>query len=71
MQSVLAAHLPPGLLHQQAVFDRYEEADEGVTIHFQGGRPPVTARLLVGCDGGQSAVRKQCIGDGPPVFAGT
>ncbi|KAI3424950.1 hypothetical protein D9Q98_008332 [Chlorella vulgaris] len=70
LQSLLAAHLPPGLLHQQAVFDRYEEADEGVTIHFQGGRPPVTARLLVGCDGGQSAVRKQCIGDGPPVFAG-
>ncbi|GAB4822604.1 hypothetical protein N2152v2_009650 [Parachlorella kessleri] len=31
----------------------------------------VSARLLVGADGNNSAVRQQCLGDGPPEFLGT
>ena len=84
LQAVLARQLPEGVLHQHAAFDCYEESEDGVTIHFQqaassgdsgGGDSdsapsPVTARMLVGADGGQSAVRAQCIGDGPPLFLG-
>jgi 2-polyprenyl-6-methoxyphenol hydroxylase-like FAD-dependent oxidoreductase len=82
LQAVLARQLPEGVLHQRAAFDRYEESEDGVTIHFQQAAPssdgggsdsapsPVTARMLVGADGGQSAVRAQCIGDGPPLFLG-
>jgi 2-polyprenyl-6-methoxyphenol hydroxylase-like FAD-dependent oxidoreductase len=50
-------------------FESYEEDSQGVTVHFQGGRPgPVRAKVLVGADGYFSAVRQQCLGDGPPDF---
>lgn len=40
-----------------------------MTVHFQGGSPgPVRAKVLVGADGYFSAVRQQCLGDGPPEF---
>jgi 2-polyprenyl-6-methoxyphenol hydroxylase-like FAD-dependent oxidoreductase len=42
-----------------------------VTLRFHGDRPPLAASLLVGCDGGQSAVRAQLLGDDPPTFAGS
>lgn len=71
MQATLAAALPPGVLHQEAAFAGYEEAADGVTLHFHGGQqPPVTARLLIGADGAQSGVREQLLGDGPPTFLG-
>ena len=71
-QSLLARSLPPGVLHQEVQFDRFEEAADGsfVTLHFKGGRPPMTARLLVGADGGQSGIREQVLGDGPPLYQG-
>ena len=51
-------------------FEAYEEDAEGVTVHFQGAAPgPVHAKVLVGADGYFSAVRQQCLGDGPPDFA--
>ena len=57
------------LRHACGRFESYEEDSEGVTVHFQGGRPgPVRARVLVGADGYFSAVRQQCLGDGPPEF---
>ncbi|UXA16653.1 bifunctional 3-(3-hydroxy-phenyl)propionate/3-hydroxycinnamic acid hydroxylase [Mycobacterium sp. SMC-4] len=31
---------------------------ESVTVEFAGGQPPVTARYVVGCDGGRSATRR-------------
>lgn len=72
LQGLLAASLPPGVLHEEVHFDRFEDAADGshVTLHFKGSQPPVTARLVVGADGGQSRVRQQVIGDGPPLFQG-
>ena len=72
-QALLARSLPPGTLRQEVHFDRFEEAADGshLTLHFQGGRPPLTARLLIGADGGQSGVRQQLLGDGPPLYQGT
>ena len=49
-------------------FRRYEEDEEGVTLHFDNGQPSVRAKLLVGADGYFSRVRKQCLNDGPPMF---
>ncbi|WP_041782102.1 bifunctional 3-(3-hydroxy-phenyl)propionate/3-hydroxycinnamic acid hydroxylase [Mycolicibacterium chubuense] len=34
------------------------EAEDGVTVEFADGRPPVRARYVVGCDGGRSATRR-------------
>ena len=48
---------------------RYEEDADGVTLHFDGEQPSVHAKLLVGADGYFSRIRKQCLNDGPPVFA--
>ena len=42
----------------------YESSDEGVTLHFDRGQPPVRAKLLVGADGYFSKIRKQCLNDG-------
>jgi 2-polyprenyl-6-methoxyphenol hydroxylase-like FAD-dependent oxidoreductase len=42
-------------------FLRFEEREDSVTVHMAGpeGERAVTARYLVGCDGGSSPVRKQ------------
>ena len=69
-QATVARALPPGVLHQGAAFERLEQGPAGVTLHFAGGRPPATARLVVGADGGQSRVRQQVLGDGPPLYSG-
>lgn len=49
---------------------RYDTDDEGVTLHFQQG-DSVQGSALVICDGYWSRLRQQCLGDGPPNFAGT
>ncbi len=46
----------------------YEEGEDGVTLHFDRGQPPVHAKVLVGADGYFSKVRTQCLNDGPPTF---
>ncbi|KAI7839966.1 hypothetical protein COHA_006287 [Chlorella ohadii] len=58
---------------QEVQFERFEEAADGsyVTLHFKGGRPPMTARLLIGADGGQSGIREQLLADGPPLYQDT
>lgn len=39
-------------------------------MRFVGDSPgPVRAKVLIGADGYFSAVREQCLGDGPPDFA--
>ena len=48
---------------------KYEEDEEGVTVHFDHGQPSVHAKILIGADGYFSRVRKQCLNDGPPMFA--
>lgn len=47
----------------------YEEDEDGVTVHFDRGQPSVRAKVLIGADGYFSRVRKQCLNDGPPMFA--
>jgi 3-(3-hydroxy-phenyl)propionate hydroxylase len=34
------------------------ESQDGVTVEFADGQPPVRARYVVGCDGGRSATRR-------------
>ena len=38
-------------------------------VHFDDGQPPVQAKVLIGADGYFSRIRKQCLNDGPPIFA--
>ena len=47
----------------------YEEDAAGVTVHFDRGQPSVHAKVLIGADGYFSRIRKQCLNDGPPMFA--
>ena len=47
----------------------YEEDGDGVTVHFDRGQRCVRAKILIGADGYFSRVRKQCLNDGPPMFA--
>lgn len=47
----------------------YEEDEEGVTVHLDDGKPSVHAKVLIGADGYFSRIRKQCLNDGPPMFA--
>lgn len=68
------ARLPPGVLRLDHSFDSYEESSTGVTVHTRSRagvpHPPLTAAVLVGADGNQSAVRAQLLGDGPPTYSG-
>lgn len=48
---------------------KYDEDENGVTIHFDRGHPSVRAKVLIGADGYFSRIRKQCLNDGPPLFA--
>ena len=48
---------------------KYEEDEDGVMVHFDRGQPSVRAKVLIGADGYFSGVRKQCLNDGPPMFA--
>ena len=50
-------------------FQSYEEDSDGVTVLFAGDSPgPVRAKVIIGADGYFSAVRQQCLNDGPPDF---
>lgn len=71
-QRELAAALPDGVLHPRHRFVDYQETAEGVSVQFEGPEGPasVEAALLVGCDGSQSLVREQLLGDGPPAYLG-
>jgi len=48
---------------------KHDEDVNRVTIHFDRGHPSVRAKVLVGADGYFSRIRKQCLNDGPPLFA--
>ena len=52
-------------------FQSYEESEKGVEVTYtEAGEPKhIRCKLLVGADGYFSAVRQQCLEDGPPDFA--
>jgi 2-polyprenyl-6-methoxyphenol hydroxylase-like FAD-dependent oxidoreductase len=60
--------LGAGMVHVGHEFERYEENDDHVTVYFRDRPDPVRAKLLVGCDGFFSPVRRECLRDGPPTF---
>lgn len=47
----------------------YDEDADGVILHFDRDQPSVRAKILIGADGYFSRIRKQCLNDGPPMFA--
>jgi 2-polyprenyl-6-methoxyphenol hydroxylase-like FAD-dependent oxidoreductase len=47
----------------------YGEDEHGVALTFDGGWP-LRAPLVVGADGAASAIRRQCLEDGPPEYSG-
>jgi 2-polyprenyl-6-methoxyphenol hydroxylase-like FAD-dependent oxidoreductase len=61
--------LPAGIIHAGESFARLEQDGAGLTAHFEGGRVE-QAELLVGADGGRSAVRAQLLPASRPVYAG-
>ena len=52
-------------------FQKYEESGDGVNVSYTeaGESKQLRCKLLVGADGYFSAVRQQCLQDGPPDFA--
>lgn len=66
--SFMREHSATGLFLD--VSHRYEEDADGVAVHFErreaGDSVAIGAKLLIGADGGFSAVRRQCLGDGLP-----
>ena len=72
LQRELAEALPQGVLHPRHRFVRYSETADGVSVQFEGPEGPasVEAAVVVGCDGSQSLVREQLLGDGPPKYLG-
>ncbi len=61
--------LSPSAIHLSKALERYEEDDQGVTLHFSDG---TTAHgdVLIGADGIKSAVRAQMHGKEPANYTG-
>lgn len=69
LQQKFLSLLPVGTVQESAHYLGYKELEgQGVQLDFED-LPPVSARILIGADGYFSAVRNQCLGDGPPTFA--
>lgn len=70
LQQVLASALPPEAIHLDYRCIGFEQDENGVTAHFDGGKS-VRADLLIGADGFNSAVRQTLIGDEEPRYLGS
>jgi len=66
---LLAEAFPVAHYHRGADLVRIDQAADGVTAHFAGGRTEV-ADLLVGADGFRSTVRRRVLPDVTPQYAG-
>ena len=62
-------HLAPDTIVLGRRFISMSQDEAGVVARFEGGET-VAGALLVGCDGGRSAVRRDLLGDWPLEFAG-
>ncbi|MBR8832617.1 MAG: FAD-dependent monooxygenase [Stigonema ocellatum SAG 48.90 = DSM 106950] len=70
LQQILASRLPSESIHLNHRCIGFEQDDRRVSIHFDGGKT-VSADLLIGSDGINSAVREALIGDGKPRYLGS
>eukprot|EP00208_Stichococcus_sp_RCC1054_P001533 CAMPEP_0206142378 /NCGR_PEP_ID=MMETSP1473-20131121/16630_1 /ASSEMBLY_ACC=CAM_ASM_001109 /TAXON_ID=1461547 /ORGANISM="Stichococcus sp, Strain RCC1054" /LENGTH=440 /DNA_ID=CAMNT_0053537357 /DNA_START=156 /DNA_END=1478 /DNA_ORIENTATION=- len=74
VHKILAGAQPEGSVIFNSKFSEYEEHGDGVAVRFntQGEcADEWTAKLVVGADGAFSPVRRQCLDDGKPDFAGS
>lgn len=69
LHAILADGLPPWAVRTGAEFRRLRETADGVVADF-GEAGTEEGRFLVGADGLHSAVRRQVLGDGEPVYRG-
>lgn len=70
LQQLLAAALPPGVLRLGAAVTGWEEPPGGgVRLLLDDGETE-EGDLLIGADGIRSALRRQLLGDGEPLYAG-
>ena len=67
--TALKRALPAGIVHAGDAFERFEQDGERIVAHFASGHAE-TADLLIGADGGRSAVRAQLMPDVRPTYAG-
>ncbi|KAL3154854.1 hypothetical protein ABBQ38_011396 [Trebouxia sp. C0009 RCD-2024] len=70
IRQLLFEYLPSGTVEFDKQMTGYDEDEDGVTLHFDRDQPSVRAKILIGADGYFSRIRKQCLNDGPPMFAG-
>jgi 2-polyprenyl-6-methoxyphenol hydroxylase-like FAD-dependent oxidoreductase len=69
LQRLLRATIDPAHYHLGWNFERVEQDERGVRVHFFGGRTE-HADILVGGDGVRSSVRGQLAPDVQPIYAG-
>ncbi len=69
LQGLLREAIDPAHYHLDHAFERVEQDDRGVRVHFAGGKIE-SADLLVGGDGVRSTVRSQVAPELQPIYAG-
>ncbi|NES90084.1 MULTISPECIES: NAD(P)/FAD-dependent oxidoreductase [Okeania] len=69
LQEILAAALPPEIIHLNHRCVDFTQNHNSVTVEFEG-KKTVEVDLVVGADGIKSAVRQTLIGDGEPRYLG-
>jgi salicylate hydroxylase len=70
LQQILASKLPSESIHLDHRCIGFEQDDRCVSIYFENGEQ-VSADLLIGADGINSAIREALIGDGKPRYLGS
>jgi salicylate hydroxylase len=70
LQQVLASKLPSDVIHLNHRCIGFKQDDSGVEIYFDAASK-VSADLLIGTDGINSAIREVLIGDGKPRYLGS
>ncbi len=69
LQRLLRATIDPARYHLGWNFERVDQDEHGVRVHFSGGRTE-HADILIGGDGVRSSVRAQLAPDVQPIYAG-
>lgn len=59
----------PDAIQTDHVFERFEQTNAGVTLHFKN-KPPAESSILIGADGIRSRIRAQICGEEAPFFTG-